>query len=74
MDKIKVGSKVFVTRQPGWTAGGSDSYQTVTNIKKYYDKETGKEYPVVCIGDAEFHGLTGYPLTPPWAYMIAGLK
>lgn len=70
MGKIRKGSKVLVMRQPGLTAGGRDSFQVVTNIKTYFNKETGEELPKICIGDAEFDGITGYPLTPPWAYMI----
>ena len=68
--KIKIGDKVLVERQPGLTAGGRDSFQIVTNIKTYFEKGTGEKCPVICIGEAEFHGITGFPLTPPWAYML----
>ena len=67
---LKKGDMVHVMRQPGYTAGGEDRNEIVTDIKTYYEKETGEPYPVICIRDAEFHGVTGYPLCPPWAYMI----
>ncbi len=70
MPNIKTGDTVYVMRQPGLTGGGEDREEVVTNTKTYFEKETGEPYPVVCVRKAEFHGLTGYPLNPPWAYML----
>lgn len=75
LSELNIGDKVDILLQPGFTAGGDESYGVeITNITTQYDEKTGDPYKVIWIGERGFEAIKGknegYPINPPLAYYI----
>jgi len=76
LSTLKKGDKVDKLLQPGFTAGGDDSYGLeITSITTNYDEDSGEPYQVIWVEEHGFAVNKGdetkaYPINSPWAYYL----